>query len=156
MPIIQPTIEKIEVQLSDRIFNDTIIKQVAIFTRLEHRQHPETKVCSALVDVLVKSYSNDNGVNGIHLHDKGVYDRTVPLVADNNTVVRATTGEIVSINPMPFPNQAWKIAVDAIAENQDVMYQGDFFWMLRESQEINIGGLIRQHILAADQMGKFA
>ncbi len=153
MPLLTPTRELIRVPLTDRVFNDTVIKQEAVFDTLEHRQDAINGVAQVHVVVVVRSYANDNGEFGIALHDKGMPDKRVYLVADNLTVVNAETGEIVLIQAADN-YFTWEEDIEALEGN--VMFQGDFFLQLRDNAPIVIGDMIRQHIAQADAMGKFA
>lgn len=155
MPLLSPQHPIIRVPLTDRHFNDTVIKQEATFVTLRHEQHPETGVGTANITVLVKSYATDNGTQGIYLGDKGLADKRVDLVADNNTLVNAQTGAILAIRTTPFDTPEWLATVETFAAT-DTMLQGDFFLALRESAPVIIGDMIRQHIAHADAMGKFA
>ena len=144
----------IEVPLTDRVFDDTTIKQDAIFIGLRHDQNHDTGVGIVSITVLVKSFASDNGAKGIYLGDKGMYDKRIDLVADNDTIVNAATGEILAIRTRMMTPNDWQSIIDALTV--DYAYQGDFFIQLREAAPIVIGDMIRQHIAQADAMGKFA
>jgi hypothetical protein len=153
MPLISPSRDLIHVVLSDRVFDSTRFKQEAVFEMLEHRQQAATGESTATIALTVKSYADDNGSFGVPLHDKGVPDKTVYLVADNNTVVDATTGTILFV----FTNESIPDREEIIAGfSQDVALQGDFFGLLRDNSPIVIGDLIRLHIAQADAMGRFS
>jgi hypothetical protein len=153
MPLIPHIPTPIEVSVSDRKVNDTTIKQKAVFQRLEHRiaYNDEARVA---VTVLVELYAADGDSYGEKLVGPGFAGYTVELVADNQTIVDVTTGEILAINTGYKSKMAWE--AEAQGYEQPVMFQGDFFELIRDNQPIVIGDLIRQHIAQADAMGKFA
>ena len=150
MPLLTSPRTSIELPVADKIYGDTVIKQKAVFASLNHAQFA-TGESVATVSVQVRSYSLSGGTYGESLHDKGVPDRLVTLVADNKCVVDAETGAILTVRGTET-NKEWQAIVDGF--DQPVMLQGDFFELLRE-QPIKIGDLIRLHITQADAMGKF-
>lgn len=152
MPLVTPQNELIVINLTDRVFQNTTIKQKATFSGLEHRQNSDG-VSSALIMVLVQYFADSDGDYGVHLHDKGVPDVTKYLVADNDTVVDASTGAILAIKTDGNRDE-WESIVNGYEQN--VMLQGDFFGYLRDNASIIIGDMIRQHIAQGDAMGKFA
>jgi len=141
----------IELAVSDRIQDDTIIKQKVRFVSLLHSQD-QSGVCVALIRVLVFPFSAAAGDFGAPL--TGPYARAyeTELVADNQTLVDAATGEIVAIRYLLTAEQ-WQ---DMLASERQTMLQGDFFHYLRENADVRIGDMIRQHIAQANAMGRFA
>ena len=152
MPLVTPTLNPIKVALTDRVFNDTRFKQEAIFESLMHRQN-EAGDSMAQINVTVKYYADNAGSFGTPLHDKGMPDKSVALMADNNTVVDAADGAILVI--FAHESEEERTAI-ANAYEQPVMLQGTFFATLRDNAPIVIGDMIRLHIAQADAMGKFA
>ena len=153
MPLIAHTPTPIEVPVSDRKVNDTTIKQKAIFQRLEHRILPSGEARVG-VNVLVNLYAADGEAFGEKLTGNGFQSYMVELVADNQTIVDASSGAILAINTGYKSKADWE--AQAQAYEQPVMFQGDFFELIRDNQSVEIGGMIRQHIAQADAMGKFA
>jgi hypothetical protein len=150
MPLIPFTSTPIIIPVSDRTFNDTIIKQKAKFISLNHNQND--KESKATVTVEVYMYGNDNGDYGSLLTGPGFQPYTYNLTADNDCIVKVADGSIVAIRT-DEPSEIWN--AKALLCEDDVMFQGDFFEMLRETQSIKIGDLIRQHITNADALGRF-
>jgi hypothetical protein len=150
MPLVPYTKSDIEIAVSDRIYSDTIIKQKAKFTALHHTQ--DENGSRVAVTVLVTMYANDNGEYSQELTGQGFKPYYVTLIADNNCLVNVADGAILAIRSIETIME-WQAV--ATAYEQAVMWQGDFFEMVRETQSINIGALIRQHITAADAIGKF-
>lgn len=72
---------------------------------------------------------------------QGMSSYTSELVADNNAVVAAATGELLAIRTPQRSDTAWEAVSQAF--EQPVMLQGNFFGMLRETQDIRIVDLIR-------------
>lgn len=136
----------IEINVVDRTFGDTTIKQKAIFNSLYHVQKDNGE-CSAIINVTVKSYASDKGNYGASLSDLGVPDRFIQLTADNNSLVDATNGTVLVTRKFET-NADWDTITNGFT--QQTMLQGDFFEMIREKSPIEIGGLIRQHIGLAD------
>lgn len=150
MALVNYKTRKIEIELADRVIADTVIKQKAKFISLYHSQNETDSF--ATITVTVSLYSADNGVYGAELTGAGFSSYNVVLIADNNTIVNAQTGAILLIRSYES-NEVWKATAEQFTEN--VMFQGDFFEMLRDTQSINIGDLIKQHITQANEMGKF-
>jgi hypothetical protein len=151
MPRLPYTRQHIELPVSDRVYQDTTFKQKARFTKLVHDQsETESKV---VVTVLVTMYANDNGTYGMLMTGKGFQPYPVDMTADNSCLVDAETGEILAERTTES-NAHWAAIADLHPKN--VMWQGDFFEMLRDSQDIRIGNLITQHIQNADRLGRFA
>lgn len=151
MPLSPFTPTQIVIPVADRTFNDTIIKQKATFTRLTHHQSETSS--SVTVDVTVSMYANDNGVYGMALSGMGFAPYHKSLGADNNTLVDAQTGEILEIKADDEPLDMW--LAKAAEHEKLVMFQADFFLMLRDNAPIEIGKLITKHITDADALGRF-
>lgn len=150
MPLLPFKSNRIEIALSDRVYNDTIIKQKATFTSLIHTQNEiESR---AIITILVTMYANDNGEFGTLLSGPGFQPYQVNLVADNNCIVNAESGEIIAVRTTES-TEIWLAKAELLEEN--AMFQGDFFEMLRDTQPIRIGELIKLHITQADSMNKF-
>ena len=149
----------IELPVSSRVVGDTIFRQKARFMDLTHTQSPEG-TCRVVVRVLVSLYAAQGEGFGPMLSGLGVSPYIMELVADNNTLVEATTGDILTGEGGKLyirgkvSEQEWEAA--STSSPTPLMYQGDFFEYLRENSPINISALIRQHINQADQMGKFS
>jgi hypothetical protein len=136
--------------VSDRVAGDTIIKQKATFVSLSHTQN--TSGSYASIQVLVEMYANAAGAYGDKLSGPGIGTYHVTMNAANDTIVNAETGTILHVRSGESEG-AWQ----ALAElsPQPVMFQGDFFEMLRE-QPVKIADLIRSHIANADALGRFS
>lgn len=157
MPLLTSTHDLISVSLKDRNFNDTLIKQQAIFNTMIHRQDLDKGIATVVVTVTIRSYSNDKGIIGVPLNYQGVPDRQVDIVADNNCIVDATTGAILLIKQIGnSPRVQADFEAAAAKFTQNVMYQGDFFLMIRDKMPITIGDLLKQHILQAEAMGRLS
>lgn len=150
MPLSPFTPTQIVIPVADRAYNDTIIKQKAMFTRLTHHQSETSS--SVTVDVIVSMYANDNGAYGMPLTGLGFAPYHKSLGADNNTLVDAETGEILAIRA-DEPQDVWE--ANAAEHDKLVMFQADFFLMLRDNAPIEIGKLITKHITDADALGRF-
>ena len=151
MPLIPFTSNSIEIEITDIVLKDTVIKQKAIFTGLYHTQ--TNGECRVSIFTSITMYASDNGAYGDVLTGSGFQSFTVELVADNHTVVNALDGSILAIRKLEDDAQ-WL----SLADSFDVptMLQGDYFETVRNTQSINISDLIKYHILQADAMGKFS
>jgi hypothetical protein len=156
MPLLPGTRTPIEIAVSDRISGDTIIKQKARFKRLIHEQFP-TGECVVYILLEVTMYAAQGAEFGPALVGKGFAPYEVPLTADNQTVVDAApgpnAGAILAIRSGQDDTD-WQALLNSY--EQPVMLQADFFEYLRDNAPIQIAGMIRQHIAAADAMGKFS
>lgn len=155
MPLISHPPTPIIVEVSDRKINDTVIKQKVVFQRLEHRIQPDG-TARVGVSILVELYAASGAGYGEKLSGNGFNPYYDELVADNDTIVDAQTGDILAININGFGHKSqddWTKQANEFKQN--VMFQGDFFEVLRDTQPVEIGALIRQHITQADAMGKF-
>ena len=150
MPLAPYTTTQIEIPVTDRVFNDTTIKQKAVFTTLTHTQNEKSS--KAVIEVLVSMYANDNGDYGQKLSGQGFSPYFSKLGADNDTIVNAQTGEILLVRT-DESDALWQARADMHPDT--VMFQADFFLMLRDTQTIEIGNLIKQHITQADALGRF-
>ncbi|WP_226163928.1 hypothetical protein, partial [Hymenobacter terricola] len=116
----------------------------------------EAGLCAAYIDVEITMYAAaaDGDGYGPELTAEGFLRRQKTLVADNNTVVNPSTGEILLIRTPVQSTDEWLAAANAIPG--PAMLQGEFFGLLRSYSPIDIEGLIVTHITQADGMGRFA
>lgn len=152
MPLVTPLRQSIDLPVSDRVFHDTRVRQKACFLSLRHEQQPDGQ-CSAYITVVVHLYAATEDGYGPAIDGPGFAPYSVVLVADNNTIVEASTGSILRIRAGES-NAEWAAAAEAY--EQAVMLQGDFFELLRRYSPIDIEEMIIGHIQAADAMGRFA
>ena len=147
--LISFTSTPIEIPVSDRVSGDTVIKQKATFVSLYHCQ--ENGESKASIDVIVKLYGVSGDTYGAELQGPGFFPYRVTLVADNRTIVNAQTGEIKAIRQFET-DEEWIAKAEGFDE--PVMFQGDFFEMLR-GMDIKISDLIQANIVHANEMNKF-
>lgn len=152
MPLLPFYRTRIVVPVSDKVYDSTIIKQEAIFVRLQHNQDHISGVSSAEIIVLLCAYSSIAGEKGMPLNSRGVPDRTVTLVANNDTLVDVATGALLAIFSNEEPTVRQTI-IDGFPQN--TMLQGDFFAWLRDNNPVRIGDMIHANIIQADTMNKF-
>ena len=151
MPLAPFKSTPIEVVVSDRIINDTVIKQKAVFESLTHRQMNGQS--NAIIVLNVTMYASKDGEFGEQLTGDGFLVRRKELTAANDTLVDANTGEVLAVNDTYMPTDEWVKTAEGF--KQVVMFQGDFFEFLRDNVAIEIGAVIRQHIANADKLGRF-
>lgn len=147
MSLIPYTNTAIEVEVSDRIYNETIFKQRAKFLGMEIWQSPVNNTVTVLVKMLVTLYASVNGGYGNEITGKGLVPYQVTLVADNNCGVNPQTGGILHVRTTESDTD-WDSLLQADA--QPLMLQGDFFNMLMHSQAVEIEPMLRNFILQAD------
>ncbi len=171
MPYLEGARKLIEIEVSDRVYADTRFKQKAIFQSLNHYQNIDNGESSISVTVLVRCHAAiavpapvlEEGLEpesdyvpkyeyGEVLTNKGIPDRYVQLIANNDTVVNMLDGTIIAIR-QGETNEEWQTLLNSFEEQ--VMLQGDFFEYLRTNAPILIGQMVENHILNADLMGRF-
>lgn len=179
MPRVHLPLAPIEIPVSDRIQGATTIKQLAVFQDINIRATKDQfgqASCAVYLLLHVYLYSAlPDGSRGPALAVgpgfAGYYERT--LVADNNTAVNATTGQLLynrrtgtqvlnylsnELELMEGEPGAdnWPAFVEAKPEA--LALQGDLFRYMMDNKNRQEGGitqLIEHHVLAADQMGHF-
>jgi hypothetical protein len=141
------------------------ITQRARFAKLTHTQN-EAGISQVVVEVRVTMF---DAISGIALRDKGFSERTESLLADNDTAVNPNDGTIMLMrnHEVRYEEGQLVISQDRTDETPEqflarceeyegtVMLQGDFFQLLRDFSNVEIGELIVTHIQQADQMGRF-
>jgi hypothetical protein len=156
MPLILYTPSVIELAVSDRVAGDTRVRQKARFVSLFHQQTPEGE-SSVRIVVCVRLYAAAGDDYGPALTGPGFSSYEATLGADNRTLVDARpehAGDVLAIREFGQTQASWQAVVDSF--EQPTMLQGDFFEMLRDNQPVQIGDIIRQHIMRADALGRFA
>ena len=158
------------VDISDRVFGHTVIKQRALFKRLTHLDEPENP--SFKMDITVQLYAQQvDGSYGERLQGNGFRDYERQLSADNDSAVDPNTGKILLMrshtstqdeaDTITF-SQQWPAESQADflarceADERTLTLQGLFFLMLRAYSPIDMEELIRTHIAQADVMGRFS
>ena len=161
--LIEPAFEPIELPVSDRVFQDTILKQKAWYDVIEIRQL-RGGGAEAVLWVEVRAYARLGEGYGEPLPPGTVMPRRIGLRADNNTAV-TPEGELryLLINEA----QALNLVTGATepittdwhdflrAKDESLYLQGDLFAQLRDRQDVRIRHLILLHITNADAMGRF-
>lgn len=153
------------VAVSDRVFADTIIKQVA---RVVGTGYTQRGSLVAYIDLEVDMYAADAAAaegRGEQLDAAGFSTYPVRLVADNNALVRSDDGRLLLMRrPLPGglgwaePDLEWRQRVEAAAaaydaQGIDVMLQGDYYETQRNVPIANDEHTL-QHIRAADLLLK--
>jgi hypothetical protein len=157
MPYIPYSNDLIEVEISDRIYSNTTIKQKARFTSLQHIQD-EHGIGTVTVFVDVDMYAaGPSGSYGSKISSNGINSYKIMLVADNSYVVDVTPsaafGDVIYQRQPGQSDDQFTEVLNNFA--QPVMLQGDFFVMLRNEQPIILKDLITKYIQVADALGKF-
>ncbi|MDF7809901.1 hypothetical protein [Hymenobacter sp. YC55] len=166
MPLVSLPVTTIELPVSDRRSGATVVKQKARYHGLNINQQADG-TCSVLMQLSVTQYAaTEAGEYGERLTWEGVSSYPKTLVADNNTAVDPQSGAILYIlvsseTVLDFVKQqyisisesSWHDFLNSRPEA--LALQGDFFCVLRDTQDIRIRFLIEHHIEAADAMGRF-
>lgn len=151
MAIQQPPRTPIILPVCDVKFGDTFFKQKAHFQQLTHTESP-AGVCEATITVAVLRYAADGTApDGFGDVLPDLPARTFTLQAKNDTLVDLATGKVLASSTEPDQNPYdWDAKFTS-----PTMLQGDYFALLRDTQAVNIGELIRQYIRQADELGRF-
>lgn len=155
------TRQPLTVAVSDRIFADTVVRQLARVVGTGYVQH-STMV--AFIDLEVDMYAADANATegrGQQLQSAGFSTYPVRLIADNNALVRATDGQLLIMRRALPSGQGWaepdlewiqrveEAAAEYDAQGIDVMLQGDYYETQRNVPLANDAHVL-QHIRAAD------
>ncbi|WP_375436665.1 hypothetical protein [uncultured Hymenobacter sp.] len=171
MPLLSTPVAVIELPVSNRVVENTIIRQKARYESLEISQ-TESGECTVKLWVAVTPYAlAEDGDYGQRMPPDFI-TRRIALLADNNTAVdpaangallyirlTASTalnfaaGTIEEIPNADLPS-AWRDYLNSKPESMRL--QGDFFCTLRDTQPVLIKGLLEDHIRQADAMGRFS
>jgi len=150
-----------ELEVADRVIGETIVKQKFLFDRLEHSNAARTCFIQGTVRPFAVAAG---GGYGPALVGGPFAAYPVTLAAENNTLVDTRDGSILAVRYAPRPGGApgtdadWQADIARIEADAALpaMYQGDYFCLIRDTQPLIIGDLIRQHILNANALGRFA
>jgi hypothetical protein len=133
----------IEIEVSDRAPG---IKQKARWRSMTPSQDDAGQV-SILVTVEVRLYEDVAGAYGPELTGNGLHPYQVTLVANNDTAVDPTTGEVLIVRQLQTPAE-WLAQLEA--DPRQLMLQGDFFEVLIAYSPIAIGELLENFMRQAD------
>lgn len=148
MPLVPHVPQFIEVEVADRVYGGTILKQKARFMGMNIEQNVITGVANVLVRLRVFLYAESNGGYGGEIVGKGISTYDVSLVADNNCAVDVATGEVKYIR-INEPEDVWLQKLADAPET--LMLQGDFFEVLMHSAPVEIEPMLRNFMLQANQ-----
>lgn len=144
--------------VADLQVGNTLVRQKARFKSLYHEQTPAGQSFVRIV-VIVSPYAAVAEGDGFGPPLTGTvfksYEST--LSADNLTLVDVRpeqAGNVLATRVLGQSDADWQAVVDSF--EQPTMLQGDFFELLRDTQAVAIGELIRLHIQRADALGRFA
>lgn len=148
MPLLAHEPQFIEVEVSDRVYGDTTLKQKARWVNMTISQDATTGFVSVNVKLRVFLFANDNGMYGEAISGKGLSTYDVLLVADNNTAVNPQTGEVRYLRVNETPEQ-W--AALLAEKPEPLMLQGSFFETLLHAAPVQIEPMLRSFMQMADQ-----
>lgn len=149
MPLIQYTRKPTVVEVCDRKFGASLLKQKVQFESLSITQDLKTFEVVVLVNLKVTLFvRNDDGTYGPPVkEDKGVTSYNVIIRADNDCAVDASTGTICYIKGDMTRSQ-FETALGA--DPRHLMYQGDFFEILMDYSPIEITSMMTTFIHQAN------
>ena len=152
MPILPHVHTPIKERVSNRQIGDLTICQVAeeisVITRRDCWGNVEV-----VMTLMVHHFAPNGADLGPDLGPLGLLPRPVTLEANNLTLVAFPSGSIISIQNQ-VTAEVWQ---EAIAREEDMMLQGDFFeWMLEQTLPYAENTMKRHHIQQADLMGRFS
>ncbi|WP_375418138.1 hypothetical protein [uncultured Hymenobacter sp.] len=151
--------DPILLDVCDRRQGDLLVKQRVEFLRLTH-DDSQRGFPSARIDLKIWLYSPDGDGYGERLQYPLPDSYPDFLTADNDTLVDVSDpaspdfGRILAIRSPEF-GADWE-AEQAKFEHLPTMLQGNFFLLVRDTQQINLRALLLHHIQQADAMGRFA
>ncbi|MBO2007563.1 hypothetical protein [Hymenobacter negativus] len=154
-------LEFIEVPVSDRVFQETTVKQKARWVTLSVAQDPATKHLLVLVGLTVELYATHAGEYGSRLLGRGFADYPVTLRADNECAVYFNpadeedprNGQILYLQGERDAAE-WAQLLEQAPE--PVALQGDAFRWMMHHQPLVIGRMVRDFIAQADQDPRFS
>ena len=156
MPQLPYTRTIIELPVSSIEVGNTLVRQKVRFKSLYHEQTPAGQ-SFVLIAVTVSPYAAEGEGYGPLLTGAmfKTYERT--LSADNLSLVDVRpdfAGDVLATRVLGQSDESWQAVVASF--EQPTMLQGDFFELLRDTQPVAIGELIRKHIQRADELGRFS
>lgn len=141
---------QIEVDIRDRVFGGTTIKQKALFTDLHIHQDVDNGQTQLRMIVITRNFENNEGEYGALISQNEIPYRVFELLANNDCVIDLSTGMPYSIRYLtPIGELTWDQVMINTADKQ-LMYQGDFFQMLQFTQDIRLTPMIEKFIRDAD------
>lgn len=146
MPLSLYTHEFVEVEVSDRIFAGTTIKQKARFSNMSIVQKDNGDV-SLLVWVRVSLYANVEGAYGELIAGNGFSAYDIPLTANNDSAVDPSTG-LVLYQKTNQNAQGWLDFLNSKPE--PLILQGNYFEHMLHHSPVEIGPMLVSFIKQAD------
>ena len=144
----------ISVDVSNRVIQDTLIKQRATFTGITISPGLDNNETRVTLTTRVDLFANNAGKYGDILSGFGVSSYEVPLYADNSCAVYFNTADPADPrNGEILENRGFKDRLtweeELALRPEPVMLQGSFFRMLMGTAQV-IESLIMAEILRAD------
>ena len=143
MPLITPQLIEIELEISDKIVDSTIMKRKAKLFSMVYNMHAKCVVLNWEVTFYSNNSDGSYGENLSAIAPKYTREN----IADNTTAVDPTTGAII-----PWEDLQPTITIDPVTGDEIVtetptpyMLQYDWFNQLGENVDINVHNLIRQY-----------
>lgn len=157
---------QIVVEIADLTIGSTVIKRKARFDSLVYSQlaiptppmfkqpggdSPETVTVNLTIQFFAK---NEDDSYGEPLDGKpGFSSYSFPLIANNTTLVDATTGDVVGTAA------EYEVVANVVEGGKffgkSLMYENEFFRNMAMNVEVKVDEVIEQYILKASQAGRF-
>jgi hypothetical protein len=129
------------------------VQQTAECVGFTYTQNTPFGGCGLAIEVLLRPCCRNEAGELVPLTGGMYRARTEHLVADNRTLVDAADGTQLATRTPDMSAGQWQSIVESF--EQATMLQGDYFELLRDNVALKIGDLIRYHMLAADQLGRY-
>lgn len=159
------SIEPITLQLSDKTYGDTVVKQQATFKEFSYK---ESGVLNMVISVKTTSKDGSDFGNKVFAtkehyliaNHHSIVDASnqgnLAYVRDGDTITNVLNGETTDIaqqqGETTTPDEKWEAFGEALPNNY--FFQDEFFRYLCDTQSVLITPMIIQHIQAADDLGK--
>jgi hypothetical protein len=143
------------VRVADAVFDKTTVGQEAMVIGFHFKRDVLSLECEVNVDLLVTPRSIlPDGSLGEVLKGKLFRTYTQPMNAANDTLVNATTGDVLKIRGQMLSHE-WEEAIEEASKDVDTKLQGDWFEDLCAHAAVEIDPLLRKFISDADNIGFF-
>jgi hypothetical protein len=164
MGLIRYDIPQIIVEISDLTLDSTIIKRKARFDSLHYQQldqpnYDGKQIVVISLTILHYTQLSDGSYGELINNSRGIQSYQTQLIADNSTLVDATTGQIIGPSSLlDDPNNLLDAYTDengvqhdaGILFGKDYMYESEFFRRIADQLPVVVDDLIKLHIVTAN------
>lgn len=175
MPLVRHEEPQILVEIQDQVDGSTRIKRKARFLNMTYSQGTDFMFGSqpgdsVILNLMIEQYAAgaQDPVSGVfaygeRLNKRGYQDYPFQIIANNTSVVDATTGEVLCEraqydNALRIANETGvelELVLPDVLKGRNFMFEGERFRMIASSQPITVDPMIVQNIQQADAAGRF-